>query len=431
MINTLKTYLAKKSYQKPIRVKAYALIYALMVLVLISVFSTVYLNLYYSNEQRLAMVFMQQDLRRDTKMALLQGLKENKINNGAYKYPLAPLSTFTFKTKPWGVFTLVEATGQRQIFTETYHVLTGYTLQTEEAPSLYFESNDLLKIGGSSLITKKAIVPRKGVERAYINTKGKSRSKLIDGKVVKLNRKSKKLLPEVDILSYKPELKLDIENANILPYIPGENYYNSFVNEVILLEVKENTFINSRIEGHIKIIGEDSIIITKNAQLKKVQVIAPKIRIASNFKGNMQCFAEQFIFVEKGAKLEYPSVLFLSTDSLNSGIVLEEDTEVDGVVIATKSKYSRYLRPQVEFKKKSKVTGQVITNLLNTQFSGQVYGSVYLNTMFLKTKSSVYTNHLLDTEINIEKLPKDRKGCAIGEFTGSQGIINWIDHITL
>lgn len=431
MINKLKTYLAKKTLQNSIRVRAYALIYALMVLVLISVFSTVYLNLYYSNEHRLVMVFMQQDLRRDTKMALIQGLKENKINNGVYKYPLAPLSTFTFKTKPWGVFSLVEAKGERQTFTETYHVLTGYTLQTEEAPSLYFENNDVLKIGGASLITKKAIVPIKGVERAYINTKGKSRPKLVEGEVVKLNRKSKKILPTTDVLTYKPDLKPDIEKATILPYIPGKNYYNSFVNEVMIIEAKEHAFINSRIEGHIKILGEDSIVVTKDAQLKKVQIIAPKIRVESNFKGNMQCFAEQFIYVEEGAKLQYPSVLFLSTDSLNSGLVLEKNAEVEGVVIATKSSYERYLQPQVEFKKDSKVTGQVITNLLNTQFSGHIYGSAYLNTMFLKTKSSVYTNHLLDAEINIDKLPKDRKGCAIGDFTGPQGIINWIDHKTL
>jgi len=411
--------------------RAYALIYALMVLVLIAVFSTVYLNLYYSNEHRLNMVFMQQDLRRDTKLALVDALNTGNTDDGIYPYNLSPLSQFTIKSSPWGLFKLMEIKGERQTFTEVYNVLTGYEIQTPEAPSLYFENTDVLKIGGSTLITRKAIVPRKGVERAYINSKGKSRTKLIDGKTVKLTRKSKKLLPKIEALTFTPRLESEINTANILTYTPGQDYFNSFSNALMLIEIGEHRGINSRLEGHIKLIGYDSVVVTKNAHLKHIQIMAPKIRIESNFKGEIQCFANQFIHLEQGVQLNYPSVLFLSTDSLNAGIILEKYSKVEGVILATKSKYERYLRPQVEFKKESKVVGQVITNRINTQLSGKIDGNVYLNTLFLKTKSSIYTNHLLDTEINIDQLPQNRHGVEVNGYTGQQKIMHWIDHNTL
>ncbi len=416
---------------KPKPFKGYALIYAIMVLVLIGVFSTIYLNLYYNDEYRKSMIFLQQDLRRDTKLALVEWLQQETVEDGNYTYNESPLSTFTFKTSPWGLFNLVEVKGERQTFTEVYNVLTGFEIQTPEAPSLYFEHNDVLKIGGATLITRKAIVPRKGVERAYINTKGKTRSKLIEGKTEKRSRKAKKLFTELDILQFKPSLASDINSAEIQTYISGQNYYNSFANDVMLIEIGEDIVINSQIEGHIKILGTDSIIVSNSAKLKHVQIIAPKIRVESNFEGELQIFAEQYIYIERGAKLHYPSVLFLNADSLNSGIILEKQTQVEGVVVANKTKYERYLRPQVEFRKDSKIIGQVIANQMNTQLSGTVIGNVFLNTMFLKTKSSIYTNHLLDTEINIDKLPNDKMGVQIEGFTGQQRIINWIDHKTL
>lgn len=430
MRTKLQTYF-KKPVRQSKRFKAYALIYALMILVLISIFTTIYLNLYYSNEQRLAMVFMQQDLRRDTKLALVNGLKEGVIKSGNYVYKQEPLSQFTFEVSEWGLFNLVRAIGERQTFKETYSVLTGFEIQTPESPSLYFENSDPLKIGGGTHITKKAIVPKRGVERAYISSSGTGRIKLVDGEIIKLSRKSKKLLSELDVLNYKPSLKSDIESAKIIQYQPGENYYNHFSNEVMLLDVGENTTINSHIEGRIKIIGEDSILISNEANLKNIQVIAPKIRIQSHFKGEVQCFAEQYIHVEKEVNLNYPSVLFLSTDSLNSGIVLEKSAIVEGVVIGTSSVNRRNLNPQIEFRKGSRIVGQVITNLMNTQLSGEVYGHVFLNTIFLKTKSSIYTNHLLDTEINIDKLPKYRYGISIEDYTGQQRIMSWIEHKTL
>lgn len=425
------TYLQRLKLVKQKSFKAYALIYALMVLVLIAVFSVVYLNLYYSNKQRVNMVFMQQDLQRDTKLALLETLKQNRINDGIFTYSKAPLTRFSLKNKPWGLFNRIEVSGERQTFKEVYQVLTGVEIQTPDAPSLYFEHNDALKIGGSTLITQKAIVPRKGIDRAYINSKGKSRSNLVEGEIEKLTRKSKSLFRDLEVLSFSPNLESEIHSAQIVPYIPGQNYSNSFADKLLLVEVGEHAFINSRLEGHIKLIGEDSIVITKEAQLDHIQIYAPKIRVEKQFKGRMQCFAEQFIIIEEDVVLHYPSVLFLDTDSLNSGIVLEENSVVEGVIVATKSQYQRYLKPQVEFKKGSKVIGQVVSNRINTQLSGHVYGNVFLNTMFLKTKSSIYTNHLLDTEINIEQLPKDRCGIPVGDFTGHQRIIQWIEHKTL
>lgn len=427
LINKLQTYFPKNR----LRIRAYALIYAIMVLVLIGVFSSIYLNLYYNDEHRLSMVYLQQDLRKDTKQALLEALEQKEFKDGVFIYNQAPLSKFTLMTSPWGIFNLVEIKGERQTFTEVYSVLTGYEIKTPEVPSLYFEHSDVLKIGGSTLITKKAVVPRKGVERAYINSKGSTRSKLIEGRTEKLTRKSKKLLPQLEVLNYEPDISSDMHSANIITYTPGQNYYNSFANEVMLIDMGESGIVNSQLNGNIKLIGNDSIHISSLAKLKSIQVIAPKIRIEANFEGELQAFAEQSIYVEQGAQLKYPSVLFLSTDSLNSELVVEKYAQVEGAVIATKSKYERYLKSQVEFKKDSKIIGQVITNNINTQSSGKIIGSLMLNTMFLKTKSSIYTNHLLDTEINVELLPKDRMGVEVDGITGVQRIINWVDHQSL
>jgi len=430
--SNMRVYINLLRFPKKKTVPAYALIYAILVLVLISVFSTIYLKLYYFNQKRQSMIFMRQDLRQDTKDALLFLLAQDELKSkGEIDYHHSPLSKFSYKTEPWGIFNRLEIKGERKLFTEKYSTLLGYEIKTDKMPSLYFENSEVLKIGGSTKITKKAILPRKGVERAYINSKEKGNPTLINGKIVKLGRKSKSILKTIEVLKFKPSINENIDNSKIIEYRPDQNYFNSFSNPCILLEIPQGVDINSMIKGHIKIIAEDSLNITNEALIEDVQIICPKVRVKSHFKGNFQVFSTDQIHIEENVHLEYPSVLFLNTDSMTAKLTVEKQSTINGVILANKNLYERGLHSQVEFRKGSMLKGQIITNNLNTQFSGEIAGSVFTNTIFLKTKSSIYTNHLLSTQMDITKLSKYNLGSEIKGFTGQERIINWIDHQSL
>ncbi|MGB0870179.1 MAG: hypothetical protein ACPGSD_11340 [Flavobacteriales bacterium] len=414
-----------------VKFSGYALIYALFILVLVSLFSTVYLNLFYTNKKRQSMIFMRQDLRRDTKEALLEIIKTDFQKEGTYQSTTSPHSKFNYTLQPWGVFNRIEVTGKRDVFTEQYSALLGHDIHTEEMPSLYLDHSEVLKVGGFTKITKKAIVSHNGIERSYINTQSKGNPTLINGELVKRKKRAKPVLPTFNIFKFESTLASEIEKSKIQEYDPAKDYINPFTNELLILEISQGQEISSQVKGHIKLISNDSLVVNAQSDLKHVQLVAPKVRIKSQVMGNAQIFSDQSIFIENDVHLEYPSVLFLKTDSTSSQIIIEENTTIEGVVIGNKPVFERTLSSQIEFRKGSKIIGQVLTKNMNTQFSGSVYGSSFVNTLFLNTKSSIYTNHLLNATLDITKLPEKRLGIEVEEFTGQVGIIQWINHNSL
>jgi len=155
-------------------------------------------------------------------------------------------------------------------------------------------------------------------------------------------------------------------------------------------------------------------------------IIAPSIHIASDFSGAVQLFAEDRIIIDENAKLDYPSSIVLAARSDSSRLILEEGTHIQGVCIANSKTQKRLLYPQVILKNKSKIEGQLICYNLNLQAQGEVIGSTFTNKLILKTSSSIYENHLMDAEFDINPLPYNYAGIAIDTLTGPKRIVKWI-----
>ena len=98
------------------------------------------------------------------------------------------------------------------------------------------------------------------------------------------------------------------ELANILK---GDSIRNSFSNEPIEINAR-GRLSGITITGNVIITSADSLAVSSTAHLEDVIIIAPKVSFEKGFKGSVQVFANRSITVGSGARLEYPSVLYLS-----------------------------------------------------------------------------------------------------------------------
>lgn len=137
-------------------------------------------------------------------------------------------------------------------------------------------------------------------------------------------------------------------------------------------------------------------------------LFAKEIRIKAGFIGTIQAFATERIILEKGVKLEYPSLLFLSKLENSGEIILEESVELEGALI-----FDNELNSQdpsrldyIKISSGAIVRGNVYASY-NIDIQGQVFGNVYAGSTVLRSPASSYRNHLFNAELDFEALSSD------------------------
>lgn len=269
------------------------------------------------------------------------------------------------------------------------------------------EKNQSLFASGSSRINGNAVIPARGIQRASIEGKPLERSQVVSGTMSRsqealpalssrLQQKIKELQQSDSLLRYATPIA-QLSAAKISQPI-GDNirwYYSDSDFQVSGISAS----------GAIGFISGGSILIRKDALLEGVLVSAQRIVVEDGFRGTLQLFAGDSLVIGDDCRLGYPSVVCVNNrDVSNTYVSIGKNSNIEGCVLVTQDALSAQ-EPRLILSDGSNVTGQVY-HQGDIQMEGSIYGSLYCEGFYLKTRRAYYENHLLDNVIDFEKLPQ-------------------------
>jgi hypothetical protein len=396
--------------------RAFALYVALMISVVVALICGSLLTLYYLNDKEYYLVETDRRLRNNVESAF-NWVCENELKEGVVVKDLFSENRDSVKitTRDWGFLNLISCKAFSGSRSKTKSALMGPLMHSKVEYALYMgNSNKPLSLCGEVKLMGDCYVPDAGVKRAYIEGQNFMGDKLINGE----EKKSASSLPEINkefvtnILTYlKGEHHLE---DSVLAYSADSAKVINFLGEKVLLLRSSLPIVLSNVQYKGKVIVQSSqwIRVKKDAQLEDVLLFAPAIFVDDDFKGSAQFIASDSLVVGEDCKFLYPSVLALvndAQDDKSAVLTIGEGTEIKGAVISYKEKQSVRSRNFVALAKETEVYGLVYSNGF-LELKGEVFGSVVCQSFILRTASSVYENHLLNTTIDITKLPKNYVG---------------------
>lgn len=306
--------------------------------------------------------------------------------------------------KNWGVYRVVVASSHHRYNSVIRSFFVGY-LDNAERPALYYpDHNKKLVVCGDTKVEGNVIIPKNSVDRGFIAGKNYSGQELIYGSI----KKSDKSLPSIKIDDALYDIQSYSKDATRLLSCEKDSSY-SFLDKTGIYSTIHTISIQNDLEGNLLIHSFDSILVSSEAKLKHVILMAPVIHFEKGFKGCVQAIAEKRIICEEDVNLEYPSALVVlekeHADSLSNGIYLKENAQILGGVLLYSDQPDNRKAMLLEIQHAT--IGGLVYNVGETEVQGTIIGSLYTNELTLHVGGGDYSGYLLDATISSKKLPKD------------------------
>lgn len=420
------------------RVKAGALLYAMFLIVVISIISSSFILVNYYNSAYVIKSLKQEQLYRDVNSGINYGLSFHQtipinseievdlFDDEQHKVMLAK--------KHWGAFYILSAKAKWRNKIVVKSALVGSNFKEGEKIALYLaDQNKPLSLTGKTKIIGDCYIPKAGVKRAYIEGKSFVGNQLISG--VKFN--SNKTLPPINEELINENLRsfsaIETINDSLVDYelfLEEDSIVNSFGNKTLVLYSPFSIDLSNKvIEGNIVIKSDKQIVVNRSAKITNAILYAKGIVLQKDTKGSMQLFAQDSIIIENNCQLNYPSVVALlgkGNAEVSRKITVKEDVKIKGSLFLYNENFDRKHQALVSIEKDSEITGQVYSSEL-LELKGKVIGGVFCNKLLLKTPSSVYENHLMDATINRKELSAYFVGIPLTEVLTNQRVIKWLN----
>lgn len=418
-------------------IKASSLFYAVVISIVIAIVSSSFILFAYlyrfESDQLSVLDRIQLNAESGLNLLLSQqslvGLNDSKILD---LYGENEDSVFLSR-KPWGAFEVMISTANFHGQTSERIAQAGWVMDSTQQFSIYLaDEGKPLDICGKTLIHGDAFLPKAGVERSYIEGQSYTGREMIYGKT----HKSKSEVPELNLslIEYiRTLLKEKKGNGtdsliSLQRPIANDSISNSFKNNTVILHSYGVIKMYSGVfSGNIVIASDTLITVSENTLLNNIILIAPKIVLEKQFKGQIQAFASDSIIVEDNVSLHYPSVLgIVALDaSRKCGVVVNKNDTIEGSVFAHQVRIDSYKRTGVRLGEKSVVVGQVYSTGY-AEVKGTVYGSLMCSSFHLETPSGIYENHLLNATIDRMVLPDYYTGIALTEQSAYKKVVKWL-----
>ncbi|MDD3685244.1 MAG: hypothetical protein PHE56_00620 [Bacteroidales bacterium] len=330
-------------------------------------------------------------------------------------------SMVNINTELWGAFYLVTVSS-KDLDAISKSAIVGNKRSANNKTCLYLTDQDeILYLTGETKIEGDVSVSEKGVRSKMLEGRNFSGKTLVNGNI----QRSKSDLPEVNLeLLEDSDYKFsEIFYAGQLT--AGDTLYNPFTASPIELVVRSG-LKDIMIIGKVVITCENKIVIDKSCKLENVIIIAPEVTIGEGFCGSVQIFASDTVFIEKGAKLNYPSFIALFPKAFSGGrVIMEEDSEIIGGILLYQEYIDKNSPSLISLDKNSKLTGVVYSND-RVELKGIVKGRVFTDGIVLETASSAYKNVLMDAEISIKNYNQFFIEPAIFK-DAKLGVLRWLN----
>lgn len=420
------------------KIKAGALQYVLVISVIIAILIFSFISMVYL-QQRMS---IKHQFTKDAIANVQMGFDYFKQKKVAYNIETSinfsdkEESTTSIIKKHWGVFDV--AIVRSKVKNEFFQKVGLLGLQNLKRNALYLkDNNNALVLVGKTKITGNALLPRQGVKSGNIAGESYYGNELIYG----TRKTSTSALPKIQNIEYLKKFYRnfntdDVENFEMEDEL---KLHQSFTEKTLLYNAKNSIVLeNISLSGNIIISSKTAIIVKPSAILEDIILIAPKIRIEKNTKGNFQAIAKKNIEVASHCTLNYPTALLLLEEesyniqqNLNSRTTKEEipihiskNSEVRGMLVYYSDNKTSNYKPQIQIDEESTISGEVYCSK-NLELQGTVFGSVYTNNFIVKKSGGVYINHLYNGVVNATELPIQYAGIQINEEANS--VAKWVD----
>lgn len=315
--------------------------------------------------------------------------------------------TFNVEKKNWGLYSILSVEAKYRSLEYNKSILVGGNMPMESTYALYLANfSDGLFVGGNTFINGDCYLPKGEVDKASMGGQIYKRDTLIFGDI----EKSKITLPAYDTV-----LTRNISNIlDGLAIIEGEKksfdqiesaqMEVSFNEESLVLYTDKPLYLqNCSFKGQIAIVSSEPITVMGSCELDLVQLYAPTILFMDNFKGSVQAFARDTLLVHENVSLNYPSAIGVVSNDGAGILEVEGNTNIEADVFMVNLTNPFPKNTLIQIEKDCTIKGLVYSQG-KLDLKGDVYGQVLTHELILKSSTSYYESHLLDVEINPEKL---------------------------
>lgn len=378
-----------------------ALGYAIAFLMLVGLFTSGVLFLA-STHKRIETHFTGQEyLLFNNHSGLLFGAQVNDPGSYTLYHPSG--DTSIIQVKPWGFMksTVVSTFNKhRRVRRE------ALTMQDTDAshPCLYMPNQKRkIALAGETRLEGNVYASERSLTRANINRKPLKSEKLIYGKLIE----SERHLPPLHKGIIENDLSSLFGNVTQLEALPEDSSF-SFSNKTSLYRQNEAMHIAQKVSGNLVLQSSDEIFIKSDAELEHVILLAPSVIFERGFQGKVQVIANRMIVCEEDVKLDYPSALLLHETGIpgqQSRITLMENSRVLGGILLTSKKPD--FRNPMFLEVLDATVGGLIYNQGETEFRGELIGSLYTNKLVAHASGGVHGGHLVDARLSSEQLPAE------------------------
>lgn len=277
--------------------------------------------------------------------------------------------------------------------------------QPSDTIVLYIADEDRnISVSGETKIVGTAYLPQAGIKPAFVDGNYyKGIERIIDGSI----KYSERMLPSINkrLLETIFDNTKD-EQANTNKNIPkilrssffSETYHIKNEQPIVLSDVDLN--------GNIIIQSDSSIKISRDANLNNIICIAPQVHVEAGFKGAIQIFAKDSIYIANDCEFQYPSslVVYSKNEESSSKLSLGKNVNFSGTILFYEDQRSN-VPNMVEFYDNVKIKGDVlIFGLLKYHKNLNIEGATYCYRFINQTNMTMYENYLIDITLDRNSL---------------------------
>ena len=420
--------------------KAGALIYAIFISFLIALTSSSVIFLAFAGRVQADRAFTSDRLIRNAKsgMELLMSTQTVIPIDSKKLVDLfgAGCDSVLLQKTSWGLFNVVSSRAFSKREQSTKIALIGSAINKKDNIAIYLANtkDKSLSVCGKTIIKGDCFLPPAGAKKAKIELQDFIGTILINGQTLKsetdLPVLGQELMSRIKLLedgkfSYSDSVK-DIR------FLAHDSVKQSFSLQTACYYSANPIVLDKKyIEGKVVIRSSKSITLKASCHISNALFFAPKIIIEDGFAGNLQAFASDTLLVGKKCRLAFPSVLAIyRTDASAKSIrlIIGEDVTCLGIVIGIQHIINPTKALDLIISKDDIIYGQVYC-LGNVELKGSVFGSLYCTKFIVRTPSSLYENHLLNSQVDISKQPEEYAGICIQRngIIDDKRIIRWLD----
>lgn len=388
-----------------IKLKGGALYVAVIISILISIILSLFIVLAYYNVQSVQSQnsLMQLHLSMEGGFEIAQSSYYNNTSSGAWQKMPYNNDSVMVKKMAWGCFTIVDVKAKNAHFNIHKTGLFGAPSNIDTA-LMVAEQNRPIGLAGKIKFNGTCYLPKAGVKSAYIE--GTSFSDL--NSIRPFIKQAQSYIPEIDENYLKTieetQAALNPYTDSLMSYIP-DVLSQSFQKKTAVIQQGSVTLNTQILSNNIKIIANDLITVENDCQLNNVLLVARKIIFKKGFKGIVHVIAKDSIITEDECEFNYPSSFCVYTNIISTtpnpnvrGIFFGEQCKFKGGLLAANNQ-TQSSRMMIKLNKDFELIGNVYSSNY-TDAQGNLYGSIFCQTLLLQTPSGVYENHLLNCVID-------------------------------